>query len=94
MNLSTILVWIWPLIFLGPSDFILESPSGKEFVCQKCGKIFGDRSNCRRHIRAMHTHETPEACAICGNVLKNKNSLMCHIRQYHPESKETAKLWL
>ena len=42
----------------------------------------------------MHTHETPEACAICGNVLKNKNSLMCHIRQYHPESKETAKLWL
>jgi len=77
----------------GPSDYILEGPAGKEFICQKCGKVFSDRSNCRRHVRAMHTHEKPEACAICGNVLKNKNSLMCHIRQYHPESKESAKFW-
>merc|ERR1712050_116860 len=26
----------------GPSDYILESPAGKEFICQKCGKVFSD----------------------------------------------------
>jgi len=78
----------------GPSDLILENVSGKEFICQECGKIFNDRSNCRRHIKAVHLTEIPEKCPICGNVLKNKNSLSCHIRMYHPEAKDLPKFWL
>ena len=88
--MKPLIIWTFPL--LGPSDLILES--GKEFICQECGKVFNDRSNCRRHVRAVHFAEIPEKCPICGNVLKNKNSLSCHIRMYHPEAKEMPKFWL
>ena len=50
--------------------------------CPVCGKIFGDKSNFRRHIR-IHTGERPYACLHCPYRANQNNQLKKHIATQH-----------
>ena len=49
------------------SDLVLSTNQG--FSCQLCGKLFSDKSNCRRHVRETHQKLGQYACSFCNKVL-------------------------
>lgn len=53
------------------------------YVCQICGKQFGQKSTARRHFKLMHLPQSQAECEICHNILKNQYYLDLHTRQVH-----------
>jgi len=53
-------------------------PVMEKFRCCVCGKVFNDRSNCRRHVKSFHFEEEQVSCQNCGKFYKNKRSAQAH----------------
>jgi len=67
-----------------PSNHVIQFtdnsvyPSVEKFQCQDCGKVFSDRSNCRRHVKEFHFGEGQVSCQNCGKNFKNKRYAQAH----------------
>jgi len=64
------------------ADYVVASGDQK-FQCQLCLMEFNDKSNCRRHIKAVHILEAPITCNDCGKNLKNMRCLKAHMKYMH-----------
>ena len=54
--------------------------------CNMCGKTFGRKDNCVRHVTTVHLEDSkPETCdcSVCGKIFKNLQSLKTHMRVVH-----------
>ena len=66
---------------------VLTQDGGRAWRCLCCGKEFGAKSSCTRHIETLH-YATPSLnCELCGKVLKNKNSHQNHMIMVHGHKK-------
>ena len=60
------------------SDLVLLNDQG--FSCQLCGKLFSDKSNCRRHVRETHQKMSQYACPFCSKAL-HRSKIQRHMSQ-------------
>jgi len=53
----------------------------EKFRCASCGKIFSDKSNCRKHIKILHfgVKERQDACPYCCKWMLKKH-ISTHIK--------------
>ncbi|XP_065361487.1 zinc finger protein 91-like [Calliphora vicina] len=65
------------------SEYLIEKVNNR-FVCPICKKTFTLRRNCRRHIFAIHSHETIYPCGFCDQHFNCKNDLEIHLKRIHP----------
>ena len=56
--------------------------SGDQFQCSECGRSFLVKSQCRRHVKNVHSTQK-ELCPICQKYMKNKTTLKSHLRGTH-----------
>ena len=63
---------------------------GRGWRCLCCGKEFGTRSSCRRHVETLHYATPSQDCQLCGKILKNKNSHQNHMIMVHGHKK---RMW-
>ena len=54
---------------------------GKSFNCEKCSKVFQNRSSLRKH--SLRHLKTKNKCTICEKILKSSDGLRGHIKRYH-----------
>jgi len=72
------------IIFSDPGELVEQYtdntvfPVMEKFRCCVCGKVFNDRSNCRRHVKSFHFEEEQVSCQNCGKFYKNKRSAQAH----------------
>ena len=55
------------------------------FNCDRCGKIYTQKSHLMRHIAGVHNENMPFQCNICDNKFPRKNELRHHIALTHQE---------
>lgn len=60
-------------------------------ICDKCGKIFRDKTRLKQHHRNDHSNEPkpqkiPEQCPFCQKWYSSKSSAYEHIRNMHTEN--------
>jgi len=60
-------------------------PALEKFRCASCGRIFSDKSNCRKHIRVLHfgLKERQGACPYCNKWMLKKH-ISTHIKNSCP----------
>ncbi|CAH0731244.1 unnamed protein product, partial [Brenthis ino] len=63
----------------------------KDNLCHVCGKSYQNAAKLKYHIVAMHTRETPYACAHCGAAFGWYSSLYRHVREVHYKMKVQPK---
>ncbi|GBM85228.1 Zinc finger protein 84 [Araneus ventricosus] len=71
----------------GPSGIHTQSHrsgKGKRFVCDECGKAFGENSNLKVHYR-KHTGEKPSVCPRCDKKFRRKHHLNDYLRTHTGE---------
>ena len=62
----------------------LEDPfSDHPFSCRICGKNFGQKKHCKRHIVNAHINTVPSFCEVCQKNYKNIDTLRTHQRIAH-----------
>jgi len=62
----------------------LEDPfSDHPFSCRICGKNFGQKKHCKRHIVNAHINTVPSWCEVCQKNYKNIDTLRTHQRIAH-----------
>ena len=69
---------------------IMTLDGGRGWRCLCCGKEFGTRSSCRRHVETLHYATPSQDCQLCGKILKNKNSHQNHMIMVHGHKK---RMW-
>ena len=70
---------------------VITLDGGRGWRCVCCGKEFGTRSSCRRHVETLHYATPSQNCELCGKILKNKNSHQNHMIMVHGHKK---RMWL
>jgi len=66
---------------------VMTLEGGRGWRCLCCGKEFGTRSSCRRHVETLHYATPSQDCQLCGKILKNKNSHQNHMIMVHGHKK-------
>uniref|UniRef100_A0A8C9XPX0 C2H2-type domain-containing protein n=1 Tax=Sander lucioperca TaxID=283035 RepID=A0A8C9XPX0_SANLU len=61
-----------------------DSRCKKTFSCSECGKIFGFKSDFKRHMRT-HTGEKPFSCSECGKAFTDSGNQKKHMRTHTGE---------
>ncbi|XP_050092127.1 zinc finger protein 600-like [Anopheles aquasalis] len=56
----------------------------RRYTCPKCGKVYSQSRNLRRHCRLECGQEPAYTCEICSKRFKRNNQLQRHIRLLHP----------
>ena len=69
---------------------VITLDGGRGWRCVCCGKEFGTRSSCRRHVETLHYVPPRQDCELCGKILKNKNSHQNHMIMVHGHKK---RMW-
>ncbi|XP_072035380.1 uncharacterized protein [Amphiura filiformis] len=54
----------------------------RQYVCDKCGKVYRSRCGIKGHVKAVH-EQTLHVCHICGATMKWEPSLQAHLRTVH-----------
>ena len=52
------------------------------FKCPSCSYMGCDRTTIKKHIRSIHTQETPYTCKICGAAFKIQSNMARHMRTH------------
>ena len=60
-------------------QFYPKTASYEEYVCESCGKIFGNKYNFQKH-QLIHSGQKPFLCGECGKSFRQKNHLVDHQR--------------
>ena len=65
-----------------------EAHEGNKFnQCHKCGIVFVNKSNLRRHVKSTHEGKIrvfhSATCKICHTTIKDRNYMKRHIRTVH-----------
>ena len=73
--------------FVDPShlvEVVLDNTVEK-FRCVLCGKIFKDKSNCRKHIKVLHfgVKERQDPCPLCSKLMLRKH-ISTHVKNSCP----------
>ena len=55
------------------------------FNCDRCGKIYTQKSHLMRHIAAVHNENLPFQCNVCEIKFSRKSNLRYHIALTHQE---------
>ena len=59
----------------------------KLIQCHKCGIVFANKSNLRRHVKSTHEGKIrvfhSATCKICHTTIKDRNYMKKHIRNVH-----------
>ncbi|KAI5646314.1 zinc-finger double domain-containing protein [Phthorimaea operculella] len=64
-----------------------------EFPCERCGKIFGFKSNLLTHLRVMHiAPKQAVKCKVCSVEFTSEGKLKLHMKVHGGNMKETPKL--
>ncbi|XP_035792260.1 zinc finger protein 480-like isoform X2 [Anopheles albimanus] len=61
-----------------------EAFTHSRYTCPKCGKLYSQSRNLRRHCRLECGQEPAYICEICCKRFKRNNQLQRHIRLLHP----------
>lgn len=89
----------WQFFYRLPTDRKLHEHIRKihnphnSLICDKCGKIFRNSSNLRKHNEIEHSTQSkpspePQQCPICGTWLRHLLGLKQHLKSIHEESSE------
>ena len=62
----------------------MQQHENKEFMCDKCDKVFPRALNLKMHMQNFHSDQT-YVCQYCSKVFKKPRNLDGHINQYHKE---------
>ena len=54
----------------------------KPFQCDECSSRFGQASNLRAHVKAMHRTERPYKCGVCPAAFPSQTSLASHVKMH------------
>ena len=61
-------------------------PNVEKYRCVQCGKVFSDKSNCRRHVKLVHfgEKEPQDNCPLCQKLMLKKH-INHHARNSCPQ---------
>lgn len=65
------------------SSSCLFQTADDRYACQFCGKTFGRKYHCKRHIQNMHTAPGGIECPICKQVFSRLDYVKVHISNVH-----------
>ena len=65
---------------------------GNMYTCTKCGKMFGDAGNFKRHDNLVHEGLKKFICYNCGRAFGERTKLKNHIKAVH-EGTQIRNLW-
>ena len=54
----------------------------KTVLCCRCGAMFHERSDLKRHVTSVHTEEKKLSCSTCNRKFKLQEKLTTHMRRH------------
>ncbi|XP_056344612.1 GDNF-inducible zinc finger protein 1-like isoform X2 [Oenanthe melanoleuca] len=60
-----------------------QSPPGKAYRCELCGKTFASSASCREHRACVHSQERSFSCSLCQATFKRKRDVRSHSARKH-----------
>ena len=56
-------------------EIVKDTNGVEKYQCLQCGKVFSDRSNCKKHIKIIHfgEKEARDCCPYCQKLMLKKN---------------------
>ena len=60
--------------------------------CKICGKQFGNKSNYKTHVNAVHENLKPFKCNFCSTEFGIQGNMDRHIRTVHKKENEASHL--
>lgn len=60
-----------------------QSPPGKAYRCELCGKAFASSANCKEHRACVHSDERSFSCSLCQATFKRKRDVRMHSLRKH-----------
>ncbi|KAG8259218.1 hypothetical protein J6590_014688 [Homalodisca vitripennis] len=69
----------------GEGRRVRAAVTGEAYSCPACGKIYGYKSNLRRHQKVECGKPAAFACPFCQQRCKHKQNLEVHLRRKHAD---------